>query len=188
MQSSLKTIVGIGLALSLMAPALAQASSLTAAQVNAIVALLQSFGADANTVNNVQAALNGQTISGGSSAEASSTPGMPNQGACAVLTRNLHEGDQGDDVRQLQQVLAEDPESGFTASSTGFFGPMTAEAMRNFQMHNGIASSTDGSVGPLTRGFFEHRCGEGLGNNRGNSENRPMMGAGAGTTTPEGDQ
>jgi len=199
MQSSLKTIAAAGLVLSLMAPALAQASSLTTDQVNAIVSLLQSFGADTDTVNHVQAVLTNQgepprwqaassTGATSSAPQLGVPPGQQGKAACIMLSRNLHEGDQGDDVKSIQDLLAEDPESGFTASSTGFFGPITAEAMRNFQMHNSIASSTDGSVGPLTRGFFERRCGEGLGNNRGNSENRPMMDAGTGTTTPQEDQ
>jgi peptidoglycan hydrolase-like protein with peptidoglycan-binding domain len=89
-------------------------------------------------------------------------PGQIGKMACITLTRNLRQGDQGDDVKSLQQLLKEDGESGFTSSPTGFFGPLTARAMMKFQMRNGIASSTDGTVGPLTRGFFERHCGKGL--------------------------
>jgi peptidoglycan hydrolase-like protein with peptidoglycan-binding domain len=96
----------------------------------------------------------------------SSTMGMPvgqmGKMACISLTRNLRQGDQGDDVKSIQQLLLDDPNAGFTGSATGFFGPLTMKAMMHFQMNNGIASSTDGSVGPLTRGFFERRCGKGL--------------------------
>jgi len=89
-------------------------------------------------------------------------PGQVGKAACIILGRNLRHGVQGDDVRKLQEMLAEDPENDFRASATGFFGPLTARAVAKFQMRMGIASSTDGFVGPLTRGFFERRCGEGL--------------------------
>lgn len=80
---------------------------------------------------------------------------------CVPMTRNFGIGSQGDDVRGLQDVLREDPTAGFTASSTGFFGPLTAKALAQFQMHNGIASSTTGFVGALTREFFARKCNDG---------------------------
>ncbi|HTR18688.1 MAG TPA: peptidoglycan-binding protein [Candidatus Paceibacterota bacterium] len=94
-------------------------------------------------------------------------PGQIGKGFCVALNRNLRIGDDGDDVRQLQQMLAGDSRFGFSGAPTGFFGPLTARAMMRFQMLYGIASSsnTDGSVGPLTRGFFQRNCGAGLGNN-----------------------
>ena len=89
---------------------------------------------------------------------------------CISIDRNLGVGTQGDDVKSLQEMLRGDGD--FTASSTGFFGPLTAQAVEHFQMKNGIASSTTGFVGPLTRDFFSRRCGGGLRN--------PQMGS----TTP----
>ena len=62
-------------------------------------------------------------------------------------------------MTSLQQLLASDPTSGFTATPNGFFGPQTAKAVAHFQVVNGIASSSTGTVGPLTRNFFEQRCG-----------------------------
>lgn len=91
-----------------------------------------------------------------------SAPGQVGKALCIRLARNLREGASGDDVRSLQEMLREDKESGFTSNATGFFGPLTARAMAKFQMRMNIASSSDGSVGPLTRGFFERRCGKGL--------------------------
>src|SRR5262249_15199164 len=75
-----------------------------------------------------------------------------------------------------------DPDNDFHGSATGFFGPLTAHAMMMFQMHNGIASSTDGSVGPLTRGFFQRHCGngEGMGNGQGGGMNGMGGGQGGG--------
>lgn len=94
-------------------------------------------------------------------------PGQMGKMACITLNRNLRQGSQGDDVKKIQELLIMDPESGFTGGATGFFGPLTARAMMKFQMRMGIASSTDGAVGPLTRGFFERACGKGLGQGMG---------------------
>lgn len=75
---------------------------------------------------------------------------------CAAFERDLSVGSHGDDVMQLQQMLSGD---GFLqASSTGYFGRMTAQALGAFQMHFGISSST-GSFGPMTRQFLMRRCG-----------------------------
>ena len=90
-------------------------------------------------------------------------PGQVAKAMCIQLARNLRVGMSGDDVRSLQEMLREDKENGFMSNATGFFGPMTARAMAKFQMRMGITSSTDGAVGPLTRGYFERTCGKGLG-------------------------
>jgi peptidoglycan hydrolase-like protein with peptidoglycan-binding domain len=103
-------------------------------------------------------------------------PGQMGKMVCITLNRNLRQGDQGDDVKKLQAMLAEDPENDFHASATGFFGPMTMKAMMKFQMRMGIASSTDGSVGPMTRGFFERRCGKGLDDKQGKMPGGDVMG------------
>ncbi len=116
-------------------------------------------------------------------------PGLVGKGMCISLNRNLSEGDSGDDVKQVQQVLASDPQSGFDVAPTGFFGPLTARAMARFQEDSGIASSTSGSVGPLTRGFFERHCGEGLGNNpaegEAQSKSASSEGEGSASTTQQ---
>ncbi len=97
-------------------------------------------------------------------------PSQVGKDMCVSLNRNLGEGDSGNDVKQVQQILANDPQSGFNVAPTGFFGPLTARAMVRFQEDSGIASSTNGDVGPLTRGFFNLHCGEGLGNNPSGGE------------------
>ena len=54
--------VGVAMAITLLgAAAPVSAASLTSAQVSAIITLLQSFGADAATIANVQASLTGGT-------------------------------------------------------------------------------------------------------------------------------
>ena len=45
-------------------PMAASAAALTQAQINSIISLLQSFGADAATISNVQTSLTGGTPSG----------------------------------------------------------------------------------------------------------------------------
>lgn len=57
-------------------------------------------------------------------------------------------GAQGPDVTELQKVLAT---KGFLfVAPTGYFGPMTQAALRQFQIANGIIPAT-GYLGPLTR-------------------------------------
>ena len=177
-----KGVVSVAVVFSLVVPAAAQAAALTEAQVNSVIALLQSFDVDTKTINTVQAVLNHtakpETLvrTGVSSTTPQRLPpGQVAKMACITLSRNLGVGSRGDDVRRLQEMLAEDSESGFHAPATGFFGPLTAKAMMRFQMHNGIATSTTGYIGPLTRGFFERRCGKGL--DKGSGDHR------MGTTT-----
>jgi peptidoglycan hydrolase-like protein with peptidoglycan-binding domain len=171
-----KTIISVVLAVSLVAPAMAQAASLTSDQINAVINLLQSFGVSGDTISTVQAVLNGKTppphqggegeggdhpsMMIGSTTLSGMSPGQGGGQGCFTLNRNLGPGSQGDDVRQLQGFLAQNASTtGFMGTTTGFFGPATARAMMYYQEHNGIASSSDGHVGPLTRLFFEHRCG-----------------------------
>jgi peptidoglycan recognition protein len=56
--------------------------------------------------------------------------------------RSLKLGSRGDDVRELQERLGVQPQ-------TGYFGPVTAAAVKNFQRKHGLIA--DGIVGPLTR-------------------------------------
>lgn len=180
MQKLKQVFLGSVLVLSLLAVSLpARAAALTTNQVNAILMLLQSFGADQGVISSVQATLTGTTNTGSTTPATTPTwnqggmpPGQIGKAMCIALNRNLTIGSKGDDVRELQDMLREDDELGFTASSTGTFGPLTARAMARFQMKNGIASSTTGAVGPLTRGFFERACGKGLDGERGNTEQR----------------
>lgn len=198
MRSTTTIVIGAALALSLMLPAATFAAGLTSDQINSVIGLLQSFGVDANTINTVQAVLNGTPNQQSQGAQGTSTeaemqppehtpPGQVMKAACITLSRNLSVGSEGSDVRDLQEMLSEDPESGFTASSTGYFGPMTARALARFQEANGIAPSATGFAGPLTRGFFEHRCGEGLGDRHGDRA-AAMMGTASTSTGQEGGQ
>jgi peptidoglycan hydrolase-like protein with peptidoglycan-binding domain len=152
------------------------------AQTNDVQSQIQSLMNQIHALQQqIVALLASSTVSGFSGINGSSTsmiPGMPGmplimppgqmgKDMCVTLNRDLHVGSQGDDVKNLQQMLAQDPESGFSAPPTGVFGPMTAKAMMMFQTKNGIASQGTGMVGPMTRGFFERKCGKGLEDNKG---------------------
>ena len=104
----------------------------------------------------------------------STTPSMPIGRLCVMLERDLDIGSHGDDVRSVQSALAENGDLD-EDNVTGFFGPLTMQAMKRFQEKFGIASSTTGFVGPKTRGFLRGRCGGGDG-----------MSGGMGTTTNRG--
>lgn len=54
------------------------------------------------------------------------------------FARSLTRGMKGDDVRDLQELLAQDPTLLTSDSITGFFGPKTEAALRAFQKKHGI--------------------------------------------------
>ena len=64
-----------------------------------------------------------------------------------AVANGLVLGDQGDSVKQVQNLLSK---YGYLSSSnvTGYFGDKTESAVKSFQSNNGLAS--DGSVGRMT--------------------------------------
>lgn len=170
MRSTLKIVATVAVIGSFLLPAVSGAASLTAAQVSSVIGLLQSFNVDAKTIDTVQAVLTTTPPPRSSLDDEEKNEleqGRNNSGqmgkiACIRILRDLGPGSRGDDVKDLQHMLAEDAENGFVGTTTGYYGPMTMKAMMRFQLRNGIASTTIGTVGPLTRGFFERTCGKGL--------------------------
>lgn len=71
--------------------------------------------------------------------------GRPQSGI-VVTERTLRQGDQGEDVRAIQEVLSK---KGAQLKIDGVFGRGTAAAVMDFQRKNGLAA--DGAVGPETR-------------------------------------
>lgn len=126
-----------------LSPQVAQAASLTSAQINAIIGLLQSFGADQSTINNVQAALGGTTGGG-------------TQAWCHTFNTNLKIGDFDKydigDVYALHQALINE---GFnfpgkpTLGGQRSYDEETASVVVQFQAKYGIRQT--GYVGPITR-------------------------------------
>ncbi|TSC78374.1 MAG: hypothetical protein G01um101429_834, partial [Parcubacteria group bacterium Gr01-1014_29] len=72
-----------------------------------------------------------------------------------ALTRSLRRGSSGDDVKQLQEFLAQDKDVYPQGLATGFFGPATERAVKRFQEKNGIEPV--GIVGPITRAKLNER-------------------------------
>ncbi len=141
-------------------------SSLTTNQINAIITLLQSFGADQMTINKVRASLTGQMSYSTSSNTSYSANNNLNTNRsnkfCPNLYRNLYLGTKGQDVRDLQLYLRQEGFYNYP-EITGYFGPATMRAVQRFQSARGIISygspeSTGfGVVGPRTRKKME--CG-----------------------------
>ncbi len=105
-------------------------SSLSQAQIDSILGVLRSFGADQTTIDNVQKALLGQ---------ATAPAGV----------RDLELGMSGSDVTALQQLLIA---QGYpiAAGATGFFGAQTKTALAAYQQAHSITPVT-GYFGPVTR-------------------------------------
>jgi peptidoglycan hydrolase-like protein with peptidoglycan-binding domain len=69
-------------------------------------------------------------------------------------SRLLFEGERGEDVRRLQEMLTD---AGFAAGRVdGVFGPRTRQAVRSFQSSAGLIG--DGLVGMTTRGALQWRA------------------------------
>jgi peptidoglycan hydrolase-like protein with peptidoglycan-binding domain len=122
-----------------------QAATLSAAQIQAIVSLLQAFGADPSVIANVQANLTGMPTA--------SFAGPSVQANCITLYNNLYV-DQTDattnsEITKLQQYLG--------GRVTGYFGPATLQLVQSWQTSHGVVSTGSpdttgfGYVGPKTR-------------------------------------
>lgn len=122
----------------------AEASTLTSAQVQAIVSLLQSFGASSSTIANVETSLNGGTVT--TTTTSGSTTTM--SGSCSFTT-DLTLKSSGAAVTCLQQALIA---AGYSipAGATGYFGAQTQAAVAAWQKAAGITPDA-GYFGPKSR-------------------------------------
>ncbi|HYF13042.1 MAG TPA: peptidoglycan-binding domain-containing protein, partial [Candidatus Paceibacterota bacterium] len=160
-------VAGVAVAVALImggfAAAPAQAAALTQSQIDAIVSLLTSFGADATTINNVKASLSGGTPSGGGSSSGGSGA------ACFTWTRDLQQGSSGADVKALQVFLNSNAGTMVSASGAGSpgnetstFGPATKAAVIKFQTANSVAPAA-GYFGAKSRAKVATMCSGGTG-------------------------
>ncbi len=143
---------GLAMATSMLSLApMAHAAALTNSQVQSILSLLSSFGADSTTIANVQASLTGGTPS--------TTTTTTSTGAACSFSKNLTIGSTGMEVTCLQQALIA---GGFTipAGATGYFGSQTRTAVASWQSSKNIAPAV-GYFGAISRAAFNLGGGSG---------------------------
>jgi len=145
-------VVSIGLALLLFAASFfaPSASALTADEIQVQIKELLAKISELTKQLNI---LQGQNTT---PSVVSDTMPMKHRICGAIpLARNLTQGTQGDDVRGLQEFLS--TEGYLSANATGYFGPMTAQAVAKWQASQGV--SAVGSFGPMSRERVKVWCG-----------------------------
>ena len=70
-----------------------------------------------------------------------------------ALKDGLKEGMTDEDIRKIQELLASDREIYPAGKVTGFFGPMTTEALKRFQKKNGL--EVTGQINAETKALLE---------------------------------
>jgi len=164
---------GLAMATSMLSVApMAHAASLTDAQVQSILSLLSSFGADSATIANVQAALTGAPATGG-------TTGGTTASSC-TFTRDLTTGVTGDDVTCLQKALLAAgysiPALSSGAASYGYFGSQTVAAVAAWQKAVSVSPAV-GYFGAISRAHW-NLGGTSTGGNTGGSTGGTVTGNG----------
>ncbi len=153
------------------------AASLTQSQVQSILSLLSSFGADSATIANVQAALTGQPSTSGSTGSSTSGSSMS---SCS-FTMDLHMGSSGSDVTCLQKALMaagyQIPALSSGAASYGYFGGQTQTAVIAWQKAVGV-SPASGYFGPISRAHWNLGGGSSTGSTGGSTGGTTVTGNG----------
>jgi len=161
-RKALSVFVSVATVTWLIGAPLAASAALTQSQIDNIIGLLQSFGADTATVNNVRTSLSGGTPTGGTGT------GTGTVGSCG-FTRDLSApgaggASSGEDVRCLQKYLNG---AGHQIASTGAgspgnetvnFGNLTKAAVMKWQAANGIAPAA-GYFGLKSRAAYNAMSG-----------------------------
>ncbi len=183
----LKKIAFSGLGIALLAsPLLASADVVSdlQAQIQALMAQIASL----------QAQVNGSTQSTGPNPE---TTSQPISDKCVVLRNNLGADDTdemtGGDVTKLQKFLTNQYANFFDKYVTGYFGPVTEAAVKQWQSEHGLVSKGDanstgwGYIGPKSRAALAQGCGGGsyLNDSVVTYETSPAQPAQVTTTIPE---
>ena len=143
---------GLAMATSMLSLApMAHAAALTSAQVQSILSLLSSFGADSATIANVQASLTGGTPS--------TTTTTTTSGSACSFSKDLTIGSTGMEVTCLQKALIAGG-FGISAGATGYFGSQTRTAVASWQSSKNIAPAV-GYFGSISRAAFNLGGGSG---------------------------
>ena len=115
-----------------------ETSNLSQTQIQSILSVLQSFGADQSVINSVSAALGEQTTTITASASSATSD---------VFNTYLSPGITNNQVTELQNLLAK--LGFFSGTATGYYGSETENAVIAFQAAHGISQL--GVVGPATQ-------------------------------------
>src|SRR3990167_3340485 len=135
-------------------------AALTESQIQAILDLLQSFGADQAIVGNVNSSLHGLPTTSGGGVTAAFCPNFTYN-----LYLGLNDSDTEGQVSKLQKFLAQDQTVYPEGTITGFYGPLTEQAVKRWQAKNSVVSSGSpdttgyGVVGSRTRERVRANCG-----------------------------
>lgn len=159
-------------------------AALTESQIQSILSLLSSFGADQATIDNVNASLRGQTPSGGTSGGSSAS--------CSQFTRDLTLGSTGADVQSLQVILNANGAqvaasgAGSPGSESTYFGALSQAALAKWQAAHGVSPAA-GYFGPITRAALASSgaCGATSGGTTGGTTPAPT---GTGLSVSAGSQ
>ena len=163
---------GLAMATSILSLApMAHAAALTSAQVQSILSLLSSFGADASTIANVQASLTGGTPSSTTTGSTTTTTNT------CTFTKDLTMKSSGSEVTGLQQALINGGYS-IPAGATGYFGGQTRAAVVAWQKATGVTPAA-GYFGAKSRGAFKLSCS----GSSSTTTTTTTTGTGAGTGT-----
>ncbi len=122
--SAYKKVVAIVLALGIFAPAFAFAQTASTTSATTLVGQIQTLQTQINSLQQQQ------------------------QQYMATLQMTLKQGSTGEQVAVLQALLSADPSIYPEGIVSGFFGRLTADAVKRFQKKNGIEQV--GFVGPKT--------------------------------------
>ena len=87
--------------------------------------------------------------------ETAATVDLPVQGEALAARPTLRRGDRGSYVLNLQNLLI--ALGYYSGAADGIFGPLTEQAVRNFQSANGL--TVDGIVGPQTWAALDNTSG-----------------------------
>lgn len=135
-------------------------SALTADEVQAQIRELLSKVADLTKQLN---ALRGQGVLNSFTNPSTnvSSPAMPSiaHRLCALGIRSFREGQEGDDVKAFQEFLQS--EGFLSVAPTGFYGPLTRDALARWQGAQGFERA--GVIGPKTLERIRFKCGFGGG-------------------------